>query len=161
MHCGGQRTAACCLRDAGTEPQEILVIAGFQWHIDDGLGGHGSADHRAGGVQHGGGRGYLDGLRHLAGNQLRIDSRILPKPQRDVLPLESLESVRGGANGVCAGIQVGRDIFAGLISGQCARDAGLRVGYGHHGPGDDAAGLIADGAENAACINLREQRRTG
>ena len=156
MHCGGQRTAAGCLHDARTERQEILVIAGFQWQIDDGLRAQGSADHRAGGVQHGGRRCYFHGLRHLAGNQLRIDSSILPKAQCDVLALGSLKSARGGANGVCARIQVGRDIFASLISGQISGDAGLGICDGHHGPGDDAAGLIADGAENAACIDLRK-----
>ena len=102
----------------GRSDQEVLVIARFHRQIDDGLRAHGSADHRAGRVQHGDGLCHFHGLRDLAGSQLRIDSRILPQPHRDVLALESLESVRRGANGICAGIQVGRDIFAGLIGGQ-------------------------------------------
>ena len=41
-----------------------------------------------------------------------------------------------------------------------ARNAGPGVRYRNHGAGNNAAGLVGDGAENAARIDLREERIT-
>src|ERR1700739_2258106 len=83
-----------------------------------------------------------------------------PTPHVNFLPLEGLKTRRGSADAIGPRKQVGRDIFAGLIGGQGARDAGSGVVYRNHRSGDDTAGLIGNRTENASRIDLSEQRIT-
>ena len=88
----------------------------------------------------------MNRLRNLAGGELRIDADVLAHFQLDVLALKRLETGEGDLHRIFAGIQVGREVFAGRIRDQVARHVRIHVRDGDGGAGDDSAGLVGNGA---------------
>src|SRR4029077_14198186 len=91
-----------------------------------------------------------DGLLLRTGLKGQVNSNFMTNFQRNVLAFNLLEPFGLGADRIGAGNERGSVILPGLIGGQCARHASLRVYNGYGGAGYDAAALIRNGSEDPA-----------
>ena len=82
----------------------------------------------------------------MTGHELRINARVLACRQVDVLALDRLEAGDHDAHRILTWIQVGRDVFSGLVGDQSSCYTRLRVRHRDIGAADHRAGLIGNGS---------------
>ena len=150
----GEESAAGVAADAWAEGNQILEVATVEWEVVDGFVGEGAAESVTGTVDQRSFVGDGDGVGAGASGELQIDTNIFGDFETDgrALNLFKAGSFRGDL--VKTGLQVGSDVFAGLVGGESAGNVALGVGDGNFGVGDDGSGLVGYRAENAAIVGL-------
>ena len=100
-----------------------------------------------------------DRLRHVSDFELEIERHALAGTETNVLADEPRESLKLGSDRVIAGCQEREGVGSAGLGGRDVRGAGLDVGGGNSGAGQDAALGVSDQAGQGRAIFLRQRRQ--
>jgi hypothetical protein len=142
-------------RDVGLKQREVVGVARDERKVLDLVLVHHAPQIDLAGV--GDGNVGVDGDRLLDAARFEFDGDRgrLPRRQRDALAHEPLEAGRLDLDAVGAQGEEREAVDAVLAGRHRPHDAGLKVGRGDAGRGDDGALRVSDGAFNLAVERLR------